>query len=506
MESTKLPKPSAMQTLLLHKEKNEIYAVGGLQCIPMTQFEDVESEYCMGTFSVMRDDAWIVLPQPEDTLCVPTCYIMNSKIYAAGGFMHPQDGIQKYKDIQVYDILTNSWLKLNAKFDISIIGAIAKPMPGDNVLLLGGKINLEVASNRIHLLKNGSAVDTKEVAALELVTPCFEGEGRLFVFTENYELLVLNLANLSSQVINVQQYIRPGNDLSLVAKTFRPPDRKRFCYHYNAIEGEMYEMNVQTLTKEAYNMQPPKLRDIGICHLNDGHLLLVGGVAVETEYMQEHTASDKCFIFDCLVKAQFVFPSLLKPQHGCRVLQINNQIFALAGKSQDLTISCNQVYDLTSQKWSMLPKSPLSVWYPAVAALKDMIYTIGGETAMDECSNLIQELNPVSRTWSQLDVVFPIQAKKISAFSIDNDIFIFGGEGGDAEAIESWYKFNGQEVREAGRFVSDDVLEFNDPPCITAEMVCLFSLSGRNYILNLGTNEWGEPDVEEVTEEVINRL
>jgi hypothetical protein len=497
----KLPKPSAMQTLLLHTEKHEIYAVGGVQNTPRMQSEALQSDHCMGTFCVLRKNAWKVLPQPEDPVCVPTCYIMHSKIYAAGGLMLSQDVIQHYRDIQVYDIVTNSWHKLYANFDIPIIGAIARPMPGDNVLLLGGrKINPEVESNHIYLMKgDGSTVDnTKEVKVLELVTPCFEGEERLFVFSVSLELLVLNLKDLSSQVINVKQQFQSCTNLSLVAKNFRPPDRDRFCYHYSIDEGLMHEMNSQTLMKEAYPMLPPRLRDVGICHLDDGHLLLVGGVAVDK------TASDKCFIFDCLVKTQIDFPRLLKPQHGCRVLQIHNQIFVLAGKTQNPQTSYNMVYDLFDRRWRELPPSLHSVWYPAVAQLKNMIYVIGGETAQDGISDLIQEFSLASNDWRRLEVVFPVKAMKMSACSINSEIFIFGGKGDDAGAMQQWYKFDGQEVHDARRSFRSEV-EFNDPPCITPEKVYVFSSSGHCYVLNLKTSLWEEPAVEEVPQVLGNQ-
>jgi hypothetical protein len=499
-EFTKLPKPSAMQTLLLHREKNEIYAVGGIQNTPRMQSEALQSDYCMGTFCVLQKDVWRKLSQPEDPVCVPTCYIMNSKIYAAGGSKFSQDDLY-HKDIQVYDIETDTWVKLIANFDIPIIGAIARPMPGDNVLLLGGrKINPENVSNHIYLMKgDGGTVDnTKEVQALELVAPCFEGEGRLFVYSENSELLVLNLKDLSSQVINVEQQFESGTNLSLVARNFCPPDRDRFCYHYSIDEGLMHEMNSQTLMKEAYPMLPPRLRDVGICHLDDGHLLLVGGVEVDT---QEHTASDKCFTFDCLVKTQIDFRRLLKPQYGCRVLQIHNQIFVLAGKTQNPQTSCNQVCDIFDRKWRMLPQIPHSVWYPAVAQLENMIYIIGGETAQDGICDLIQVLNPASKTWKQLEVVFPVKAMKMSAFSIGGEIFIIGGKGDDGGAMQKWYKFDGQEVH-VRSFGSNEVLEFNDPPCITAEKVYVFSSSGHCYILNRETSTWDKPAVEEIKNQV----
>lgn len=504
-EVASLPKPAALQTLLINKTKKEIYAVGGLQKIPMTQFEDVESEYCMGTFSVNRNDTWAELPQPSEALCIPTCYLIGQTIYAAGGFLHSQDEIQKYSNIQVFDINANLWSKLNIKFEISIFGSIAMPIAEDKILLLGGRVLLETPSNRIYVLKGGSAINNLEVAALELVPPYFMAEDRMFVFSEKAELLILNLNSLTTQIINVNSMIKSKADLTFVKKTFNLPRPGRFCYHYNAIEGEIYEMNVETLKREAYPLESPRFRDVGICYMNDGSLLFVGGIAVDTEFMEQHRLSRQCFLFDCLVKAKFPWHDLLQPQHGCRVLEHANLIFAFAGKSHDTLSSINQVFNQATKKWAILAPAPLMIWHPAVSELRGIFYMIGGETEDDEPTDKIQTYNHDTQTWKVLKVTLPIKACKLTSFVItstaSSEIIVIGGEGVEANAIERWYKFDGEEFKHSGNFIADDVMEFQDPPCISRQTVHIFSTSGRSYRLNILSNTWEEAEFDEVTEE-----
>lgn len=504
-EVARLPRASAFQTLLMNKEKNEIYAIGGLQKIPMTQFEDVESEYCMGSFCVYRNDQWIELPQPSEALCIPTCYIIGQKIYAAGGFLHSLDSVQKYSIIQVFDIATNAWTKLTTKFDISIFGAIAKPIADNQVLLFGGRVNLDAPSNRIYIMKDGISLNSIEVQALVLTSPILESDDRLFIFSELAELLIVNLKSMSSQVVQVMSLIKPNLNLGLVKKTFHIAERGRFCYHYNAIEGEIYEMNVGTLKKESYSLTTPKLRDVGVCHMSDGNLLLVGGVEIVSEFGEEHMFSKQCFVFDCLVKSCFTWYELLHPQHGCRVVELNSQIFAFAGKSKILQ-SCHQVFDNTTLKWEMLPNSHIAVWYPAVTVFNDIFYLIGGETENDEKTDHIQTYNHQDKTWRVLELLFPIKACKFSSFVLNAEIIIIGGENDQAETVEQWFKFDGKQVKQAGTFVSDGIMEFQDPPCFYNTDVLIFSTSGRSYKLNTLSNAWEETEVEEVTEEVRNQI
>jgi N-acetylneuraminic acid mutarotase len=98
-----------------------------------------------------------------------------------------------------------------------------------------------------------------------------------------------------------------------------------------------------------------------------------------------------------------------------------------------------EVYDPTTDSWTLAAPMPRAVTNHAAVALNGKIYVIGGQEEFLPMSDAVQEYDPVTQLWT-LRTGMPTAREAIAAAVLDGRIFVIGGSSGgmDVATVEAY--------------------------------------------------------------------
>ncbi|MDC6463527.1 kelch repeat-containing protein [Nitrosopumilus sp.] len=136
---------------------------------------------------------------------------------------------------------------------------------------------------------------------------------------------------------------------------------------------------------------------------------------------------DDVFIFDTKMNSWQKGPSLPTPRGALTAQVINDKIYVLGGQNK-VSLSTNEVLDISTGLWETKQNMPTPREHLASAVVDEKLYVIGGRD-LNPGNNLAknERYDPDSDSWETLEDM-PTPRGGISAATLNDTIFVFGGE------------------------------------------------------------------------------
>ncbi len=170
--------------------------------------------------------------------------------------------------------------------------------------------------------------------------------------------------------------------------------------------------------------------------LPDGRIMVAGGV---TGTFSSQSTTGAAEIYDPATDTWTPVDPL--PTHrawgGCAVLLGSLYVFGGCQSPHWAALSAVEIYDPATGSWSADPPMPMSRDSFICAGVGDRAYLITGFTNPEPLTNLVQEYEPVSQTWTDKT---PIPtARYFAGIAVrDGKIYIAGGRGEVGDELESY--------------------------------------------------------------------
>ncbi|MCR8979456.1 Kelch repeat-containing protein [Brevibacillus laterosporus] len=117
----------------------------------------------------------------------------------------------------------------------------------------------------------------------------------------------------------------------------------------------------------------------------------------------------------------------------------DNKIYVYGGTSGYGVLDTFEMYDPEKNEWQTLPSSSLARNGMAFVENQGKFYAIGGSS--DTATNLVEVFDPLSNQWTSAQSM-PTPLRYIKGVSLDNNIYIFGGQDQDFKHNNLVYSFN----------------------------------------------------------------
>jgi DNA-binding CsgD family transcriptional regulator/N-acetylneuraminic acid mutarotase len=128
------------------------------------------------------------------------------------------------------------------------------------------------------------------------------------------------------------------------------------------------------------------------------------------------------------------------PRTGLAAVAVNDQIYAIAGVSNDGATGKVEVYDPQADAWSAGSSKPTPVGFVSAAVVEGKIYVPGGVDELGEPTAIMEVYDPVQDTW-QSRTPMP-EALEAYALAVLNDqIYLFGGRN-EQGYVASVYRYD----------------------------------------------------------------
>jgi DNA-binding CsgD family transcriptional regulator len=127
-------------------------------------------------------------------------------------------------------------------------------------------------------------------------------------------------------------------------------------------------------------------------------------------------------------------------RHSLAVAAYENQVFAIAGETQDGVSGVVERYDPSTDAWSSMTPKPLPVSEVGAAVIGGLIYVPGGRTGSGVPTDTLEVYDPRQDRWeSRAALPMPLSAYALVAF--EGRLYLFGGWNGD-EYVNSVYSYD----------------------------------------------------------------
>lgn len=132
------------------------------------------------------------------------------------------------------------------------------------------------------------------------------------------------------------------------------------------------------------------------------NLYVLGGLFVD----EEDDAPLQCYFYqlDCLAADWIALPPMPSPRCLFGAGELDNHIFAVAGKNIQSNESLDSVmcYDVDKMKWSETKKLPLKIHGHCVVTQNGLMYCIGGKTDDNKSTNKMFAYNHKKSEWKEV--------------------------------------------------------------------------------------------------------
>lgn len=135
---------------------------------------------------------------------------------------------------------------------------------------------------------------------------------------------------------------------------------------------------------------------------------------------------------------------MLSPRQEFPAVHADGLIYVAGGMDSSTSINALtafDAYDLAADRWTALPRMPLGLNHPGLAALGGRIYVLGGFTLGPKASDRAFAYDIAARTWSELPRL-PVKAAAPGVVVHDGKVWVFGGT-----AVDSWKGTGGRHVQ-----------------------------------------------------------
>ena len=170
---------------------------------------------------------------------------------------------------------------------------------------------------------------------------------------------------------------------------------------------------------------------------HDGKIYVVGGF---TSDVGEWIPTNKLFIYDPIKNEWKEGKSMPTARGALTATFVNGILYAVGGQqSSDIESSqilkTNEAYDPISDTWTSKTSMPTAKHHAASTAIDGKIYVIGGRSVANSSMinlNVNEMYVPQKDAWLSLEPM-PSKRSGIAAASMNNTIFVFGGEDADGK-------------------------------------------------------------------------
>lgn len=192
-----------------------------------------------------------------------------------------------------------------------------------------------------------------------------------------------------------------------------------------------------------------------------GKIYVVGGFSSDAG---DWIPTNKLFIYDTVADKWTQGRPMPTARGALTADFVGDTLFAIGGQqSSDIVsseiLNTNEAYDPVTDSWTTMKPMPTSRHHAASSVMDGKIYVVGGRTVAGSSMinlNVNEVYDPKANDWVTLEPM-PTKRSGISAASLNNSIFIFGGE--DAGGVDPRTYNNNEEFSPiTGKWVSKQSL------------------------------------------------
>lgn len=186
----------------------------------------------------------------------------------------------------------------------------------------------------------------------------------------------------------------------------------------------------------------------------DGKLYVIGG------FLEDKVPTDKVLIYDPEQDEWTEGTPLPSPRGALTAEVINGTIYAVGGIGADhLPVQTNEAYEINTDTWSSKTPLPGPKHHLSSAVVDGKLHVLGGRLfGNGEPSEINESLtsfddnlryDPETDKWTSMESML-IRRSGFSAVSLNNEIFVFGGQGpaGAYDSIERYDPETNKWVKE----------------------------------------------------------
>ena len=177
----------------------------------------------------------------------------------------------------------------------------------------------------------------------------------------------------------------------------------------------------------------------------DGKLFVVGGYV---DFEGKRTPTSKSFIYDPTTNRWKEIKSMPTARGALTANFVDGILFAVGGQdSARKNVNTNEAYDLKKNTWTEREPMPTNRHHIASAVVDGKLYVVGGrQTGKSPDVNIDtnEVYDPKLDKWTSLNSM-PTKRSGLAAASLGNEIYVFGGEHpfNDGEPLKT---FNNTEI------------------------------------------------------------
>lgn len=158
-------------------------------------------------------------------------------------------------------------------------------------------------------------------------------------------------------------------------------------------------------------------------------LLGLAGFAAYMVYANNNQATGGLPVVNAPSRWQSLAPMSVA-RLGLAVAVYENQLFAIAGLSEQGATGAVERYDPAADAWTDAAEKPLAVWDVGAVVIGGKIYIPGGRISQDELTDALEIYDPRLDAWTKgAPAPFPLCAYALAAF--EGKIYLFGGWDGN---------------------------------------------------------------------------
>lgn len=439
----------------------------------------------------LKTDEWSYMPKPPITLALPGSYLFDDKLFVIGGFLNYPHQPSPYPNLLVYHFHNQNW----------VIGNIESPIQnglpncivtGHGVIIVGGHDPFDyyqLESKEVFLFSGSlfrQLADLPNTGQLRFAqSGCCNG-AEAHLYSEDDILFSYDLDQNQWSYIDLEEKLMVNEELSMIKIA---PCYGDYAYFYSQKDCDLLEYSIKSqstsMTGPSTFHKFPKYPGVGL--LADGKLLIAGGVDEKGESLKS------CWTLEPKFHQSVVLKDLPQAQYGLSIIQINRDIYAVAGVIE--TESLCSKFSQETESWRELPSMPFLTFLPGCGYINGKIYCMGG-CAQEEGATilyLVQVFCIKSERWEVLNVEYPYGVFGLGVLGVNNRLLCFGGVCKGGSKVFNTYYFDGNRFSLVAELPEDDENDstfFRDPPVICGNFVLAFAGNTKLYKFDLQESFW----------------
>jgi hypothetical protein len=440
----------------------------------------------------LKSDEWSWMPRPPVVLALPGSYLFDDKLFVIGGFLNYPHQPSPFQSLLVFNFHTSTWVMGNIDSPISN-GLPNCIVTGHGVIIVGGHDpfdNYQEESKSVFLFSGSSfnqLADLPDIGQLRFTqSGCCNGS-EAHLYSEDDILFSYDFLMNSWSFIDLEEKLQVNQESPRLKITSGYGDS---VYFYSQKDCDLIEYCIKTqstqMTGPSTFHKFPKYPGVGL--LLDGKLLIAGGLDEKGELLKS------CWTLEPKFHQSLVLNDLPQGQYGITILQVNRDIYAVAGVNEKESL-CSR-YSQESEAWKELPSMPYLTFLPGCGHANGKIYCMGG-CAHEEGATilyLVQVFCIKSEKWEVLNVEYPYGVYSPGILGVGNNrLLCFGGVCKGGIKVFNTYFFDGNRFSLVAELPEDDENEstmFRDPPVLCGNFVYAFAGNAKLFKFDLQECFW----------------